>query len=100
MKKFIIKPSIDLYPGVRVTKETDIEFKNEKVHQTIRDLKMHSIIKTSGEGFESIHDVTVQLREGDILVFEENGRGYIKPVEPMQTVEEAMEDLKHIKDLG
>ena len=35
-----------------------------------------------------------------ILVFEEEGRGYIKPVEQFVTIEEAIEELTNIKDLG
>jgi hypothetical protein len=53
-----------------------------------------------GEGFESVYDTTIDLKEGDILIFEEDGRGYIKPVEGFVTIEEAIEELKNIKDLG
>ena len=43
---------------------------------------------------------TIKLKEGDILIFEEEGRGYIKPVEDFVTIEEAIGDLTNIKDLG
>lgn len=97
---YILKPSIDLYPGVRVDKDTNLEYKTDNVEQTIADLKFHSVTKVKGDGFEAVYDTTIELKEGDILIFEENGRGYIKPVEPMVTIEEAIEDLQHIKDLG
>ena len=97
---FILKPSIDLYPGIRVDKNTKLEFKTEFVEQKIENLTMHSVTKVKGDGFESTYDTTVQLKEGDILIFEEEGRGYIKPVEPMVTVEEAIEDFQHIKGVG
>lgn len=100
MKNFIRKPSIDLMPGIRVTKDTELEFKNENVKQTIRDLVFHSITKVEGNGYKSKYDTTIQLEEGDVLVFEENGRGYIKPVEEFVTIEEAIDDLTNIKDLG
>lgn len=100
MKKFILKPSIDLYPGIRVTKDTNLEYKNENVHQTIANLVLHSVTKVNGDGFESTHDVTVQLQEGDVLIFDEDARGYIKPVEALVTIEEAIADLRNIKDLG
>ena len=100
MQNFIRKPSIDLMPGIRVTKDTEIEFKNENVKQTIRNLVLHSVMKVSGEGYKSKYDTTIQLEEGDVLVFEENGRGYIKPVEGFVTIEEAIDDLTNIKDLG
>lgn len=97
---FIKRPSIDLYPGIRVTKDTDIEFKNENVKQTIKDLALHSVTKVKGEGFKSKYDTTIQLEDGDILIFEDEGRGYIKPVESFVTIEEAIADLENIKDLG
>lgn len=100
MQNFIQKPSIDLMPGIRVTKDTDITFKNDNVKQTIRDLVLHSVTKVEGEGYKSKYDTTIYLEEGDVLIFEEDGRGYIKPVEGFVTVAEAIEDLTYIKDLG
>lgn len=97
---FIRKPSIDLYPGIRVTKDTDMEYKNENVEQTVKDLVLHSITKVVGDGYESTYNTTVQLKEGDILIFEAEGRGYIKPVEDFVTIQEAIDDFENIKDLG
>ena len=97
---FIRKPSIDLYPGIRVDKDTVLEFKNEYVDQTVKDLVLHSVTKVKGDNYESTYDTTVKLQEGDILVYEAEGRGYIKPVEDFVTIEEAIADLTNIKDLG
>lgn len=97
---FIRKPSIDLYPGIRVDKDTVLEFKNEYVDQTVKDLVLYSVTKVCGDNYESTYDTTVKLQEGDILVYEAEGRGYIKPVEDFVTIEEAIEDLTNIKDLG
>ena len=99
MEVFIQKPSIDRYIGIRVTKETDLEFKRENVEQTIKDLVMHSVTRVKGDNFEGVYDTTVQLQEGDILIYEEDGRGYIKPMEQMATVDEAIADLTVIKEL-
>ena len=100
MQVFIRKPSIDLFPGIRVTKDTVLEYKNENVKQKVENLVFHSITKVKGEGYKSKYDTTIQLKEGDILIFEEEGRGYVKPVEPFVTIEEAIDDLTNIKDLG
>ena len=100
MQVFIRKPSIDLYPGIVVDKDTVLEYKNENVKQTVKDLVMHSVTKVNGEGYKSKYDTTIQLKEGDVLVFEEEGRGYIKPVEAFVTIAEAIEELTNIKDLG
>ena len=100
MQNFIRKPSIDLYPGIRVTKDTVLEYKNDSVKQTVKGLVFHSVTKVKGDGYKSKYDTTIQLQEGDILIFEEEGRGYIKPVEPFVEITEAVVDLTNIKDLG
>ena len=97
--KFIRNPSIDMYAGIKVTKETEFTYQNENVNQTLKDLVFHSVTKVKGENFESVYDTTIQLSEGDVLVFEEEGRGYIKPVEEMMTIPEAIEELSCIKDV-
>ena len=100
MQVFIRKPSIDLYPGIIVSKDTVLEYKNENVKQTVKDLVFHSVTKVKGEGYKSKYDTTINLNEGDVLVFEETGRGYIKPVEEFVTITEAIEELTNIKDVG
>ncbi len=100
MQIFIQKPSIDLYSGIRVDKDTEFEYKNDHVKQTVKDLVFHSITKVKGENFTSKYDTTIELKEGDVLIFEEEGRGYIKPVDEFVSVAEAIEELENIKDLG
>ena len=97
-QKYIVKPSVDMFPGIKVTKETVLEYKNENVEQTVKDLVLHSVTKVKGEGFESVQDVTVYLAEDDVLVFEDEGRGYIKPVQELMTVAEAIKELSYIDD--
>ena len=100
MLVFIRKPSVDLLPGIRVGKETVLEYKNEHVEQRLENLVFHSITKVKGQSFESVQDTTIYLNEGDVLVYEEEGRGYIKPVEEFVTIEEAIDDLTNIRDVG
>lgn len=100
MEVFIRKPSVNLYPGVRVTKETVLEFQNEHVTQKVEDLTMHTVAKVSGERFESVCDTTILLEEGDVLLFEGEDRGYIRPVEDFMTIREAINELEAIQDLG
>ena len=100
MQVFIRKPSVDLFPGIRVDKNTVLEYKNDSVKQTLKDLVFHSVTKVKGTGYKSTYNTTIQLEEGDILIFEEEGRGYVKPVESFVTVNEAIEELTYIKDLG
>ena len=98
MKKFISKPSIDMYAGIKVDKDTTLEYKNDNVDQKLENLEFKSITKVKGEDFESEYHTTIHLKEGDVLVFEEEGRGYIKPVEEFVTIEEAIEELENIKN--
>ena len=100
MEVFIMKPNIDMYPGVRVTKDTVLEYKNDSVDQRVENLVLHSVTKIKGHNYESTNDTTIQLEEGDVLVFEEEGRGYIKPVDRFMSIREAIEELENIKDLG
>jgi hypothetical protein len=100
MQNFIRKPSIDLYQGICVDKDTVLDYEGEKAKQTLKDLVFHSVIKVKGNGYESTYDTVMNLEEGDVLLFEENGRGYIKPVDSFVAVEDAIEDLTNIKDLG
>lgn len=100
MQLFIRKPSIELYQGVRVDKDTELEFQNEKVQQSLKDLVLTTVMQVKGDGYESMCRTTIYLSEGDILIFEEEGRGYIKPVGGFGTIEEAIDDLTNIKGVG
>ena len=100
MQVFIRKPSIDLYAGIRVAEDTVFEYEIETVKQRLEGLVLHSEISIKGEGYESTQHTKIFLKEGDVLVFEEEGRGYIKPVEEMVTIAEAIDDLTNIKGVG
>ena len=100
MKVFIRKPSIDMLAGIKVTKDTSLSYENDNVKQTLSNLVFRSVTMVKGENFESIYDTTITLQEGDVLVFEEEGRGYIKPVEEVVTIEEAIQELEAIKGVG
>ena len=100
MQRFVMKPNLDLYTGVKVTKDTELEYKNDNVEQTLKDLVFHSKTTVKGDNYTSVYDTTINLNEGDVLIFEEDGRGYIKPVNDFVTIAEAIDDYTNIKDLG
>ena len=99
MQRFLKKPSIDMYAGIKVNKDTTLEYRNENVEQSLKDLVFRSITRIKGENFESVYNTTIQLKEGDVLIFEEEGRGYIKPVEEFVTITEAAEEFENLKSL-
>ena len=98
MQKFISKPSIDMLAGIRVDKDTTLDFKNDNVEQTLKDLVFKSKTLVKAEDYTSEYNTTINLKEGDVLIFEEEGRGYVKPVESFVTVEEAIKELECLKD--
>lgn len=97
MQLFIEYPSVELYPGIVVDKDTVLEYTNESVTQTVKDLVLHSVTTIKGEGYESANITTIELHEGDVLLFDEGGRGYIKPVAKFVSVSEAIRALEIIK---
>lgn len=98
MEKFIERPSLDMYSGIIVHEDTKLDFKNEHVEQKLENLVFHSITKIKADNFESIYDTTINLNDGDVLIFEEEKRGYIVPVNKFVKPEEAIEELKCIKE--
>lgn len=97
MEKYICKPDITLYPGLKVEKNTELEFKNDNVVQSIKDLVLKSKTTIKGENFKSVYNTEIKLNEGDVLIFEEDGRGYVKPVEEFMTVDEIINELNCLK---
>ena len=100
MQVFVRKPSIDLYPGLKVDKDTVLEYKNENVEQRLENLTLYTKAKVKGNGYESVCETTIWLQEGDVLLLEEDSRGYIKPVDSFVTAEEAIEDFRCIANVG
>ena len=97
MEKYISKPSIDMMPGIRVDKTTEFEYENDNVKQELKDLKFKSITTIKGENFKSEYHTEIDLQDGDILIFEDEGRGYIKPVESFVYVDDEIKELENIK---
>ena len=97
--KLIRNPDISAVAGVKVTKDTVLEHKTDTVTQTIKDLVFHSVTKTKGENFKSKHEVTVNLKEGQYIVFDET-RGYIVPAQKFVTYDEAIHTLECSKGVA
>lgn len=98
--KLIRRPNIEMYEGIIVTKDTELEYKTEDVEQSIKDLVFKSKTTIRGNGFTSVYDTVIELQEGDVILFADENRGYIKPVEAFVTVDEAIQDLECIRSLG
>ena len=72
------------YDGIKVTKETKLEYKNDNVEQTLENLVLITIVKSKDEalGYEMETKTKIYLKEDDYLVFDEV-RGYVKPLSEM-----------------
>jgi hypothetical protein len=100
MELFIRKPSVDLYHGIRVDKDTALEYSTDNIKQTVKDLVFHNEVTVKGDCFDGTYVTNVYLAEGDVLIFEGEERGYVKPVEGFCSVAEALDDLNSIKEMG
>ena len=96
MEQFIIKPDVTLYHGVRVDKNTKLEFKKDGVEQIIENLELKSKKVSKTDDYENEYKVTVFLKEGDILILDEDD-GYIKPLQEMYTIQQTIDELELIK---
>ena len=38
LEKFILRPSVDMWNGMTVHKDTELEYQNENVEQSLKDL--------------------------------------------------------------
>ena len=97
--KVIKNPDITVYNAIIVDKNTELTYNSDSVKQTVKKLKLHSVTTIKGEEYKSKYDTVINLKEGDILVFDGETRGYVKPIEKMTTIEEAIEDFISLKEV-
>ena len=99
---FVEQPVLDLKEGIKVTEETELSYKNDKVEQAIKGLVLETILDDSGSNgvntYKSKSYVSITLNPGDILLFNEQ-RGYYLPSYPVTTIDDAISDLNSLADL-
>jgi hypothetical protein len=98
-KVYVIRPNTDCYYGYTVDKNTKLEFENEMVKQKVENLILYSETHYKTEDFESETKLKVNLKEGDILLLEEDGRGLFLPKDSkIGSIDEAIGDLNFLKE--
>lgn len=99
---FVEQPSIELKEGIKVTKETELLYKNNKVEQSLKNLVLETILEDEGSNgfntYKSKSNVTINLNEGDILLFHED-RGYYMPPYPVESIDDAISDINSLSDI-
>lgn len=97
MNYYVMRPDLTPYEGIKVTKETSIEYENERVKQSIKDLKLISKYVFKNEKYTSTNILEVNLEEGEVLLFENENRGYFLPKDvPICEIKTAIEDYKSL----
>lgn len=100
---FIEQPSVELHKGIKVYKDTKLSYSNESVEQELKELTLETILIDSGtNGINSYSSKTylkINLNEGDILAFDKD-RGFYLPTYPLETIEDAVNDIEPFKDIA
>lgn len=101
---FVVKPSVKLFGGIKVNKETEFDVYNDdkSIHQTMKDLKLTTEVSRESEynGIKSKEEskLTTEILEGTVIIWGED-TGYIIPNYHMVKVEDAIKSLEQIKDI-
>ena len=99
---FVEQPVLDLKEGIRVTEETELLYKNERVEQVLKNLVLETILDDEGTNgintYKSKSYLSIKLNPGDILLFNEQ-RGYYMPPYPVASIDDAISDISSLSDI-
>lgn len=99
---FVEQPNIEVKKGILVTKDTELTYKNDKVEQVLKDLKLETILEDEGTNgintYKSKSYISISLNGGEALLFDEN-RGYYMPPYPMERIEDAISDIESLRGM-
>lgn len=99
---FVEQPVLDLKEGIKVTEETELLYKNDKVEQVLKNLVLETILDDEGTNgintYKSKSYLSINLNPGDILLFNEQ-RGYYMPPYPVTTIDDAISDITSLSDI-
>ena len=101
MKKYYVeKPDLKPYEGIIVDKNTKLEYKNDMVEQKLENLKFVSKYVKDTKKYKTTSIVEIHLDEGEVLLLEEEERGYFLPADstPVESIDEAINDYKSLKE--
>lgn len=99
---FVEQPVLDFKEGIKVTAETELSYKSEKVEQMLKNLVLETAMEESGSNgtnsYKSKSNLYITLNPGDILLFDEN-RGYYLPPYPVTSIDDAISDISALSDV-
>lgn len=97
---YVIIPDVrETYEGIKVTKDTKIEFENDFVKQELKNLVLKTERIVEKDRFRSEIKTELKLNEGDLLLIEEENRGYFLPSDvSIGTPDEAIAEYEFLKE--
>lgn len=99
---FVEQPVLDLNEGIKVSEETELSYKNEKVEQVLKNLVLETILEEEGTNgintYKNKSYLSINLNPGDILLFDEH-RGYYMPAYPVTSINDAISDIESLRDI-
>lgn len=105
LTRYIVKPSLQLFFGRKVTKDLTFDEwnKDKSVHQTFKNLvlitELNSKWNSYGIDTEEKSTLIQKVPENTILVWNENN-GYVVPEYQMTTIDKLEEDLKPMEEFS
>ena len=94
MNYYVLRPDLTPYEGIIVDKDTKLEFENEYTKETLENLKLKVYQKEEHEKYKIESTMTINLEEGEVLLFEKEKRGYFLPAQSIGTIETAIKDYR------
>lgn len=99
---FVEQPVLDIKEGIKVSENTELSYKNEKVEQVLHNLVLETILDDTGSNgvnsYKSKTYLSITLNPGDILLFDEQ-RGYYMPPYPVTSIDDAISDITSLSDI-
>lgn len=100
---FVEQPNLEMKPGISVTKDTELIYKNETVEQVVKDLKFETIKQEKGtngiNAYETKSLIKIGLNESDILLFDKR-IGYYLPYTPVSSIDDAIDDIESLREFA
>ena len=98
LEDYVRTPDITIYKGLKVTKQTNIEFKSKYGRQKIKNLIYTRWERKETDKYISETKTTVPLKEGTLIIFQGEEQGYVVPAEKFEPIDEAIEELEAMKE--
>lgn len=96
MNFYVLKQDIKPYRAMKVDKNTEFTFENEKVNQELNNLELKTFRQVNEEKYSTKIESTIHLNEGDVILLDEENIGWFLPGEPVETIEDAIRDYNVI----